>query len=193
MYSPSSMATSVLSLFGTMGILAYSPIFVQQVMHVSPTISGSMLTPYSLLTAFLGIPAGYLLARTKRYKWMYVLGYVIITIAMAAMWSFTVDTPIWLYVLVTSVAGFGFGAMPTINTLVAQFAVPRRLLGVAVGAMFFFQMVGMAAALSFLGLAQASAADLEGGLKLVFLIGAVCTAASLLWVMTIPDLSMDTE
>ncbi len=85
---------------------------------------------------------------------------------------------------------FGIGAIPTINTLVAQFAAPRRLLGVAVGAMFFFQMVAMAAAPGLIGLAQNSVPDLEGGLKLVFLVGAVFTLASLLLVVTIPELSM---
>jgi len=186
-------ATAILSLFGTLGIMAYSPIFVQEVMKVGPALSGSMLTPYSLLTAFLGIPAGFLLARTRRYKWMYLLGFAIVTGAMAAMWTFTADTPVWLYVGVVSVAGLGFGAIPTINTLVAQFAVPRRLLGVAVGAMFFFQMVGMSAAPALLGLAQNSAPDLGSGLKLVFLVGALCTLASLLLVMIIPEMSMDVE
>jgi len=183
-----------LSFFGMLGIMAYSPIFAQDVMRVSPSVSGSMLTPYSIITAFLGIPAGFLLARTRKYRWMYNIGYAIVTIAMFAMWRFTADTPIWLYVLVTSVAGFGLGAIPTVNTLVAQFAVPRRLLGVAVGAIFFFQMVGLAAAPAFLGLAQQSSApDLEGGLKLVFLVGAVAMLVSLLMVITIPEIALGAE
>ncbi len=183
-----------LSFFGMLGIMAYSPIFAQDVMRVSPSVSGSMLTPYSIITAFLGIPAGFLLARTRKYRWMYNIGYAIVTIAMFAMWRFTADTPIWLYVLVTSVAGFGLGAIPTVNTLVAQFAVPRRLLGVAVGAIFFFQMVGLAAAPAFLGLAQQSSTpDLEGGLKLVFLVGAVAMLVSLLMVITIPEIALGTE
>ena len=185
--------TSVLSLFGTLGIMAYSPIFAQQVMNVSPSLNGSMLTPYSLLTAFLGIPAGFWLARTRRYKGLYILGYAIVTIAMVMMWRFTANTPIWLFVFATSIAGLGIGAIPTINTVVAQSAVPRRLLGVAVGATYFFQMVGMAAAPAFIGLAQNSAPDLESGLKLVFLIGAACALASLILVFTIPALSMEKE
>jgi len=184
---------ALLSFFGMLGIAAYSPIFVQSVMKINPTTSGSMLTPYTTLTAFLGIPAGFLLARTKKYKWMYNVGYAIVTIAMFAMWRFTANTPIWLYMLVTSIAGFGLGAIPTVNTLVAQFAVPRRLLGVAVGAIFFFQMVGIAVAPAILGLAQNSAPDLGSGLKLVFLVGAVSMMISLLLVSTIPEISVDTE
>lgn len=183
----------MLSFFGTVGIVAYSPIFVQSVMEISPAISGSMLTPYTVLAAFLGIPAGFLIAKTKKYKWMYLVGYPIVTLSLFAMWRFTADTPIWLYVLVTSMAAFGLGAIPTVNTLVAQFAVPRRLLGVAVGAIFFFQMVGIAVAPAILGLAQSSAPDLESGLKLVFLMGAAAMTLASLLITTIPQISVDGE
>jgi hypothetical protein len=49
-------------------------------MAVSPTISGSMLTPFSTLLAFIGIPIGFLLARTKKYRWMYTIGYAVVTL-----------------------------------------------------------------------------------------------------------------
>ncbi|MCB8940385.1 MAG: MFS transporter [Ardenticatenaceae bacterium] len=184
---------SLFSFFGLLGIMAYSPIFVQEVMGISPTVSGSMLTPVTMLLAFMGIPGGMLLARTGKYKWMYNVGYLIVTLMLYAMWRFTAVTPIWVFVLVTAVAGFGLGAIPTINTLVAQFAVPRRLLGVAVGAIFFFQMVGLAVAPSILGLAQNSASNLEGGLKLVFLVGAVAMTVAFLLILTIPEVSIDAE
>ena len=109
------------------------------------------------------------------------------------MWRFTADTPIWVYVLVTSAAGFGLGAIPTLNTLVVQFAMPKRLLGVAVGAIFFFQMVGLSVAPVILGLAQNTVPDLESGLKLVFLVGAIAMMVSLLMIITIPEVAMDAE
>jgi len=186
-------SAGMLSFFGTVGIVAYSPIFVQDVMRVSPAVSGSMLTPYTVLVAFMGIPAGLLIAKTKKYKWMYLVGYPIVTLSLFVLWRFTASTPIWVYVLVTGVAGFGLGVIPTVNTLVAQFAVPRRLLGVAVGAIFFFQMIGIAVAPAILGLAQSSSPDLESGLKLVFLTGAVAMSISLLLITTIPEISVDDE
>ena len=182
-----------MSFFGLLGVMIYSPIFAQGVMGVSPTVSGSMLTPFSMLFAFMGVPAGFMLAKTKKYKWMYIYGYAILTVAMFIMWRFTADTPIWLFVVITALVGFGNGVMPTTNTLVAQFAVPKRLLGVAVGAIFFVVMMGMAIAPAILGLAQNSAADLEAGLKLIFLVGAIGMVVSLLMVITIPEVSMDVE
>lgn len=186
-------ASGFLLFFGSLGIGAYSPIFAQDVMAVSPTASGSMLTPHSVIVAFMGVLAGFLLAKTKRYKWMYNAGYAIVTLALFAMWRFTANTPVWLYILVTSIAGFGLGAIPTLNTLVVQLAVPKFLLGVAVGAVFFFQMVGIAVAPTILGLAQNSALTLEGGLKRVFLVSAVAMVISLLLIITIPEVAMDEE
>jgi MFS family permease len=182
-----------MSFFGLLGVMIYSPVFAQEVMGVSPAVSGSMLTPFSVLFAFMGVPAGFILAKTKKYKWMFITGYAILTVAMFVMWRFTAHTPIWLFVVVTAFVGFGNGVMPTINTLVAQFAVPKRLLGVAVGAIFFVVMMGQAIGPAILGVAQNSAADLEAGLKLIFLVGAIGMTISLLLVLTIPEVSMDVE
>ena len=165
---------SFMSFFGLLGVMIYSPVFAQEVMSVSPAVSGSLLTPFSMLFTFMGVLAGFAFAKTKKYKWMFISGYAILTVAMFIMWQFTAETPIWLFVVITALVGFANGVMPTINTLVAQFAIPKRLLGVAVGAIFFVVMMGMAIAPAILGLAQNSAVDLEAGLKLIFLVPPAC-------------------
>ena len=184
-------ASGFISFFGLLGVMIYSPVFAQNVMGMSPTVVGTMLTPFSMLFAFMGIPAGFVLAKTKKYKWMYITGYAILTAAMFIMWTFTKNTPIWLFVTITALFGFANGVMPTVNVLVAQFAVPKRLLGVAIGAIYFFVLMGMAIAPALLGLAQNSVPDLEGGLKLVFLVGAITMVVALILVITIPEVSMD--
>ncbi|MCB0010997.1 MAG: MFS transporter [Anaerolineales bacterium] len=185
--------SGLLGMFGMLSIMAYSPIFAQEVMAVSPTTSGSILTPYIVIVAVMGIVAGFLLARTKRYRWMYNSSYLVVLLSMLVMWRFTAATPIWLYILVTGIAGLGLGAIPTVNTLVAQYAVPKRLLGVAVGAIFFFQMLGLTVAPAILGLAQNSTPDLESGLARVFLVSAIATGVALLLILTIPAIAIDTE
>jgi len=55
----------LLSFFGRLGIGAYSPIFTQDVMGVSPTISGSMLTPFSIILAVMGILAEFLAGKNQ--------------------------------------------------------------------------------------------------------------------------------
>jgi hypothetical protein len=41
------------------GVMKYSPVFAQEVMGLSPAVSGSMLPPFSMLFAFMGVPAGF--------------------------------------------------------------------------------------------------------------------------------------
>ncbi len=135
-----------LSLFGMMAIMAYYPIFLQGVQGATLTQSGQIITPFGVIMGFMGVPAGILIGRTKKYKWMFVVGYAILVVAMFGMWLFKETTPFWAGVAVTALAGLGLGSIPTANTLVAQFAVPRKYLGVAVGAIFFFVMMGMAVA-----------------------------------------------
>lgn len=178
------------SLFGFMGILFYGPVFAQNVMGVSPSVSGTLITPFTIAMSLMGIPAGFLLAQTKKYKWMYNVGYVLLTVSMFLFWTFSKDTPPWLFAVAAGAAGISLGTIPTVNTLVAQFAVPKELLGVAVGAIYFFVLMGMAVGPQFLGLAQASGADLEAGLKNVYLVGTIMMAASTLFIFTIPGGAM---
>lgn len=186
-----------MSFFGLLGIMAYYPLFMQNVQGVNATVSGQALTPFSVLMAFMGVPAGLLLAKTKKYKWMFIAGYALLTAMMFVMYTFTKSTPLALSILVTALAGLGLGTIPTLNTLVAQFAVPRRLLGVAIGAIFFFVMMGMAIAPAILGGVmngvQASTGSLETALKTVFLIGAITMAISFIMILTIPEIDMDVE
>jgi energy-coupling factor transporter transmembrane protein EcfT len=97
-----------------------------------------------------------LLAKTKRYKWMLVASYAVLTIAMFCMVFFTHATPLWMGVLVMILGGLGVGSIPTINILVVQFALPKRLLGIAVAATFFMVALGNAVAPAIMGTAMNS-------------------------------------
>jgi MFS family permease len=143
-----------LSFFGMMGMMLYYPLLMQGIQGISATRSGQIITPFSVLVAFIGVPAGFLLARTKRYKWMYQVGYALLMVVMFGMILFDSDTPIFWGVLAATLSGLGLGAVPTINTLVVQYAVPRRLLGVAMGALFFSISMGVAISPAILGSAM---------------------------------------
>jgi len=104
-----------------------------------------------VLLAIMGVPAGLLLAKTKRYKWLLVTSYAVLTIAMFLMVLFNQTSPLWVGVLVMILGGLGVGSIPTINILVVQFALPKRLLGIAVAAIFFMVALGNAVAPAILG------------------------------------------
>ena len=144
----------LLSSFGMVGLTIYYPLLMQGVQSVTATSTGHIMTPGNVLMNFLGVPTGFLLARTKRYKWIYVLGYGLTLLVMVTLIFFNAATPIsWAFAAFT-LAGIGMGAIPTLNTLVAQYAVPQRLLGVAMGALYFSVMIGNALSPAILGSAM---------------------------------------
>jgi len=147
-------AAGFLSFFGQMGMLMYFPMFLQGVQGISAMRSGQIITPYSVLMAFIGVPVGLLLARTRHYKWLYIFSYGLLTAVMFGIILFNAKTPLAWGVLASTLTGLGLGAIPTVNTLVVQNAVPKRLLGVAMGAVFFSILMGVAISPAVLGSAM---------------------------------------
>jgi MFS family permease len=126
-----------LSFFGMMSMNLYLTLLLQGIRGISATVSGMIITPFSLLMAFIGVPTGFIIARTKRYKLLIILGYAMVSAVMIGMIFFNQGTPIYLAWAATTLAGLGLGVIPTINTLLIQAAVPRRLMGSAMAALFF--------------------------------------------------------
>jgi predicted MFS family arabinose efflux permease len=58
----------VLSAIGMIGVGVYFPLMMQGIQGISATMTGKIITPSGILMGFLGVPTGFILARTKRYK-----------------------------------------------------------------------------------------------------------------------------
>lgn len=144
----------LLSSFGMSGLMIYYPLLMQGVQGATTTLTGQIMTPGNVLMNVLSVGAGFIIARTRRYKWMYLLGYGLTAAVMTVVVVFDAGTPIMWSCVAFGLAGFGMGAIPTVNTLVAQYAVPQRLLGVAMGGLFFTVMLGQAIAPAIMGSAM---------------------------------------
>ena len=144
----------LLSCFGMAGLMVYYPLLVQGIQGASATNNAWLMTPGNIFMNFLGFPAGFILARTRKYKWMFLFGYGLTAAVMLYVLSFSAATPLLMGFFAFTLAGIGMGAIPTLNTLAVQYAVPRRFLGVATGALFFSVMLGQAIAPAVLGSAQ---------------------------------------
>ncbi len=149
-FSTLAIAT-FLSSFGTMGMMMYFPMFLQGIQDISTFYSGMISTPYGVLTAFMGVPAGYLISKTGRFKWMYIFGYGFLTMSIFMLVFFNAGTPVFMSLVVSFLGGLGYGILPTINTIVVQNAVPQRMMGAAMGAIFFFLTLGTAISPAILG------------------------------------------
>jgi MFS family permease len=147
-------SAGLLSSFGMAGLMIYYPLMIQGVQGVSATECGWIITPGMVLMNFMGVPTGFILARTKRYKWMFLAGYGVTLAVMIALVFFKATTPVYWGFVALTLAGLSMGAIPTLNTLVAQYAVPKRLLGVVMGALYFSVMIGQALSPAILGSAM---------------------------------------
>jgi len=147
-------SATLFSFFGQMGIMMYFPMFLQGVQDISTMRSGQIITPYSVLMSFVGVPVGFLLGKSGKFKWMYILGFGILTVDMFGILLFAEQTPVYMSVLAVTIAGIGLGAIPTVNTMVVQNSVPKRSLGAAMGAIFFVILMGVAIAPALLGSAM---------------------------------------
>ena len=166
-------ACSLLAGFGQMGMLMYFVMFLQGVQLNTDferfleligrtfgfsvghtTISGIIITPMSAIMAFISVPVGFMMGRSKNFKWMYVVGYGILTAVMFGVILIGAESSQWLSVAAAALAGIGLGALPPLNTMVVQTAVPQKLLGVAMGAFFFCMLMGSAISPAVLGSAM---------------------------------------
>ena len=136
--------STFLSTFGQIAIMSYFPMFLQGVLSTTTTLSGWVYMPFTVMMSFVGVPVGFLIARTNRYKYLYIIGYAIATIQMFGTVLLTENSHIGWCWLSTIVGGLGLGAIPTVNTVVVQNAIPKRLLGAAMGALFFSLLIGVA-------------------------------------------------
>jgi len=144
-------ASTFLSSFGQMAMMVYFPMFLQGVLGTSATLSGKVFTPFTVMMAFVGVPVGFLIGKTKRYKYLFILGFAILTAQMFGNLFLTADSHIGWCWLSTFVGGLGLGAIPTVNTMVVQNAIPKRLMGAAMGALFFSLLIGIAISPAILG------------------------------------------
>jgi MFS family permease len=144
-------SAGLLSSFGMTGLGVYYPLMLQGIQEIKAEQYGYLLIAGAVLMNFMGVPAGFLIARTKRYKWMFILGYGISLAVTIALVFFNARTPLSLSFAAMTLAMLGIGCMPTVNTIVAQYSVPKRLLGVSMGALYFSVMIGQALAPAILG------------------------------------------
>lgn len=136
-----SVAAFVLGM-GMFGIIIYLPLFMQGVMGVSATQSGSLLTPLMMAAVVGSIAAGQYTSRSGRYKPLAMTGSILIAVAMILFARMNGDTVRVEVVRAMIVAGLGLGLIQPVYTLAVQNAAPREHMGAATASTQFFRSIG---------------------------------------------------
>ena len=127
---------------GMFGVIIYIPLYMQGVLGVSATRSGSLLTPMMLAAVVGNICGGQITSRTGKYKKLAVTGAVLIAAGMMVFSQLSLDTPHWFVVIGMVLSGLGMGFVQPVYTVAVQNAAPREHMGTATASTQFFRAIG---------------------------------------------------
>src|SRR5260370_12040478 len=115
---------------GMFAAVLFMPRFYQTVRGISATASGYYIWPLLLGLTGGSIGSGLLISRVGRYKWLLVVGGVLMVIAGYLLTRLTADISDWTLLACTLILGFGIGPSLAGFTAVLQNLVPLNSLGV---------------------------------------------------------------
>jgi Na+/melibiose symporter-like transporter len=130
------------------------PTYLQGVVGLSPTNSGSALIPLSLSMVF---GAGMSGALTKKfgYKIWMLLGFALAVVGYLLLWRLALQgtsVSIWMAIVELLVVGLGIGFTLQTFIIAAQNAVEKRFVGVATSSLTLFRTLGATIGVTILGL-----------------------------------------
>jgi EmrB/QacA subfamily drug resistance transporter len=139
---------------GMMGAMVYLPFFVQGVEGYTPTQSGFVNMPMTIMMIVMSALVGRWMSKSGKYK-AYAIGGVCLMIAGMALMAYMDNIGIALVSM--CVFGLGLGLCMPVFTLVVQNAVPMTQLGVATASATLFRNLGGTIGIAVLGSVMNSA------------------------------------
>ncbi len=127
---------------GMFGVVIYLPLFMQGVLGVSATRSGSLLTPMMLSAVCGNIFSGQMTSRLGRYKALAISGAIMIASGIIVFANMTETTRNSFVVFGMVLCGIGLGFVQPVYTVAVQNAAPRQHMGTATASSQFFRSIG---------------------------------------------------
>jgi EmrB/QacA subfamily drug resistance transporter len=134
----------VITAIAMFGVIGYMPSYLQMVTGLGATRAALLLVPMVFGMMGTGIGSGLLASRTGRYKWMPVVGSLVVGAGLALLSTLAVSASLWTIGAYLFVVGVGLGLGMQILVLVVQNSFPIAEVGTATGANSFFREIGMA-------------------------------------------------
>lgn len=141
---------------GMMGIMIYTPFFIQGVKGISPSGSGYIMMPMSITMVFATTFAGGFMTKTGKYKGLAIIGLAIGAIGIFLMSFITINTPVALLITYLCIVGIGLGLSMPVFSLTVQNAVSLRQLGVASASSQLFRSLGNTVGIGIFGAIMSS-------------------------------------
>ena len=154
---------SVLVGMTLMALVIYLPLYLQNVLGLSATSSGALITPLTVSLVVGASTTGFVISKIRSYYWPALVGGILLTLGAFLFTRMSVDTSLSTAVRNMVIVGVGFGAFFPLLTLVAQNVLPKSRLGVGTGTITYFRSVGQVLGVAIVGtIVNASLADQLG-------------------------------
>ena len=155
LFGINTIAAATIAMFvigiGMMGVMVYMQFFLQVGLGANAAEAGSVMMPMIVISVAMAILGGQIMSRTGRYKYLAVLGSLLMVGGMALLSTMTRETTIPGVLLRIVPFGIGMGLMMPVLSLATQNAAPQRYLGRASSFSQFFQLTGGAIGVGVIG------------------------------------------
>lgn len=132
-------------------LVIYLPLYLQGVLGESATNSGEVITPLTISLVIGAAFSGFLIARIGRYQGVTIFGIVLLGIGSFLMSRMDASTTVLAASGFMIIAGLGMGMFFPVQTLAAQNAVPRKLMGVGTGVITYVRALGQTLGVAVVG------------------------------------------
>ena len=133
------------------GAITFLPLYLQMVKGVSPTTSGLQLIPLTFGILLGSIGSGQIMSRTGHYRYLPMLGAVILIAGLLWMATIAPDTSTTVVMVMMFVVGIGLGPSMSVGMTAIQNAIPREVLGTGTAGFTMFRQIGGSFGVSLFG------------------------------------------
>jgi MFS family permease len=139
---------------GLMGTFAAFPFYAQNVIGLTPIVSGYLSLPLMIGAVLSSVVSGRLMVKVP-YRYIFAVSMLLPAAGFYLMTNIDIHTKLIAIIGYFVVLGLGFGIMFN-NNLIVQESVPKEQSGIALSSITLFQSIGMTIGLSIFGSLLAS-------------------------------------
>lgn len=135
---------------GMFGAMVFVPLFMQGIVGISATASGTVMTPMMLTMIAASILGGRVVYHIGMRNQM-VIGMAIVAAGFLLLSTMQIETGRWTATFYMSIMGLGIGLVMPLLTLALQESFPESELGVVTSSSQFFRQIGGTFGMTVLG------------------------------------------
>ncbi|BBI35171.1 MDR family MFS transporter [Cohnella abietis] len=137
-------------MLGIMGGVALFPFFAQNVMGLTPTVSGYLMLAFMAGAVPSSILNGFLITRVA-YRSLFIVSFILPIVGFYLLTQLNVETTMMYIIVSFFILGLGLGALFGGDNLIVQESVKKEHSGIALSTVQLFQALGATIGLSIFG------------------------------------------